>query len=85
MWVPSSRRTRMFQRRVVSNKIPNEADELSTVIELLEQILLKGTNENRRVCKYCKAKMMVPIELHKEDCLWRRAWKFVNDRKSKTA
>ena len=64
----------------MDNKIANEADALSTAVELLEQILLKGTNENRRYCRYCKAKMIVPIELHKEDCLWRRAWKLVNDR-----
>jgi len=59
-----------------------EAPQLSTVLELLHNILLNGTNENRRYCKYCKAKMIMPIELHKDDCVWRRAWKLVNDQKS---
>ena len=63
----------------------DEEWQLSAVVDLLEKILLNGTNENRRYCKYCNAKMIMPIELHKNDCLWRRAWKLVNDRKSKPA
>ena len=54
-----------------------------SIFELFEQILLNGTNENRRYCRYCKAKMILPIELHRDDCLWRRAWKLVNDHKGK--
>ena len=57
--------------------------QLSTVLELLHKILLNGTNENRRYCKYCKAKMIMPIELHRDDCVWRVGWKLVNDRKAK--
>ena len=59
----------------------NQAEE--SVVELFEQILLNGTNENRRYCRYCKAKMILPIELHRDDCLWRRAWKLVNDLKKR--
>jgi hypothetical protein len=73
-------------------KPPNESDprlpfpeepQLSTVLELLHKILLNGTNENRRYCKYCNAKMIMPIELHRNDCVWRLAWKLINENKSK--
>jgi hypothetical protein len=60
-----------------------EPPQLSTVLELLHKILLNGTNENRSYCKYCKAKMIMPIELHRDDCTWRLAWKLVNEHKSK--
>jgi len=60
-----------------------EESQLSTVLELLHKILLNGTNENRRYCKYCKAKMVMPIELHRDDCVWRLAWKLVNENKAK--
>ena len=52
-------------------------------MELIHKILLNGTNENRRYCKYCKAKMVMPIELHRDDCAWRLAWKLVNENKAK--
>ncbi len=73
-------------------KKPNESDprltfpdppQLSTVLDLLHKILLNGTNENRAYCKYCKAKMIMPIELHRDDCVWRLAWKLVNEDESK--
>jgi hypothetical protein len=48
-------------------------NDVRLLVELLEQILLNGTNENRAYCKYCKAKMIMPIELHRDDCLWRHA------------
>jgi hypothetical protein len=54
-------------------------DKLPAALELLEQLLRNGTSENRRYCKYCKAKMTIPIELHKKDCVLRQAWKLVND------
>jgi hypothetical protein len=56
-----------------------EEPQLSTVLGLLHKILLNGTNENRRYCKYCKAKMIMPVELHRDDCTWRLAWKLVNE------
>ena len=60
-----------------------EPPQLSAVLELLHKILLNGTNESRRYCKYCNAKMIMPIELHRDDCAWRLAWKLVNDQKGK--
>ncbi len=60
-------------------QLPFPASKVSTVLELLHKILLNGTNENRRCCKYCKVKMIMPVELPREDCVWRRAWKLVNE------
>jgi len=60
-----------------------EEPQLSTVLELLHKILLNGTNENRRYCNYCRANMIMPIELHRDDCVWRRAWKLVNEQEGK--
>ena len=73
--------------RAGNNEIARKKDQPSiaeqAIVELFEQILLNGTNENRRYCRYCKAKMILPIELHRDDCLWRRAWKLVNDLKKR--
>jgi len=67
-----------------NNELASQKSKLEeSIVELFEQILLNGTNENRRYCRYCKAKMILPIELHRDDCLWRRAWKLVNDHKGK--
>jgi hypothetical protein len=61
---------------------PDEPDKLSVALDLLKKILQDGTNHNRRYCIHCKVSMKAPIELHKEDCVWRRAWRLVNDRKA---
>ena len=66
-----------------NRKAGDHVAEEEALVELFEQILLNGTNENRRYCRYCKAKMILPIELHRDDCLWRRAWKLVNDLKKR--
>jgi hypothetical protein len=58
------------------------ADQLSTALDLLRELLKHDTNHNRRYCIYCKVSMRAPIELHKEDCVWRRAWQLVNDKKA---
>jgi hypothetical protein len=59
----------------------DDADKLSLALDLLKKILKHGTNQDRRYCLYCKVSMRAPIELHKEDCVWRQAWKLVNERK----
>jgi hypothetical protein len=61
-----------------SQERPSEPDQLSAALDLLREILKNGTNHNRRYCLYCTASMRVPIELHKEDCVWRRAWQLVS-------
>ena len=67
-----------------NNELASQKNKVEeSIFELFEQILLNGTNENHRYCRYCKAKMILPIELHRDDCLWRRAWKLVNDHKGK--
>lgn len=48
-------------------------DKLSTALDLLEKLLKNGIRENRKYCKYCNAKMIIPIELHRLDCVLRRA------------
>jgi hypothetical protein len=53
----------------------------STALELLRIILETGAiNQNRRYCVYCKAAMAVPLELHRKECVWRRAWELLNDK-----
>jgi hypothetical protein len=67
--------------RVKSSKeTPVESDQLSAPLDLLREILKNGTNHNRRYCLYCKVAMAVPVELHRKDCVWRRAWELVNDK-----
>jgi hypothetical protein len=58
------------------------SDQLSVVLDILREILKHDSNHSRRYCMYCKVSMRVPIELHKEDCVWRRAWQLVNERKA---
>jgi hypothetical protein len=60
---------------------PAEGDSgrLSTALELLRTILETGTtNQNRPLLRYCKAAMAMPLELHRKECVWRRAWELVN-------
>jgi hypothetical protein len=72
--------------RVKAASEPAETDsgsaQLSAALDLLREILKNGTNHNRRYCLYCKASMRVPIELHKEECVWRWASQLVNERKA---
>lgn len=56
----------------------SDSEKLSVALGLLREILKTGTNHNRRYCVYCKVTMSAPVELHKRECAWRRAWQLVN-------
>ncbi len=36
-------------------------DKLSEALELLDQLLRNGTSDKRKYCKYCSAKMIIPL------------------------
>jgi hypothetical protein len=55
-----------------------ESNQLSVALELLGAILENGANHNRRYCVYCKVSMAAPRELHRKNCVWRRALELVN-------
>ena len=63
------------------NQSSDKPDKLSVALELLDTIVKKGSNDNRRYCRYCNVKMDGPIELHKKDCTWRRALELLNEAK----
>jgi hypothetical protein len=58
-----------------------DSNRPTAALELLREILENGTNHHRRYCLYCKVAMAVPLELHRKDCTWRRAWQLVNEKK----
>ncbi len=59
----------------------SEPASLPLALDLLKKILKNGTNRNRRYCVYCKASMTAPVDSHKENCVWRRAWELVSEQK----
>jgi hypothetical protein len=61
------------------NQSSDKPDKLSIALELLDTIVKKGSNDNRRNCRYCDAKMSSPVELHNRDCTWRRALELLNE------
>jgi len=48
------------------NQSSDKPDKLSIALELLDTIIKKGSNDNRRYCWYCNVKMNSPIELYLE-------------------
>jgi hypothetical protein len=63
------------------NQSSDKPDRLSIALELLDTIVKKRSNDNRRYCRYCNVKMNGPIELHKKDCTWRRALELLTEGK----
>jgi hypothetical protein len=65
-----------------SREMPSEPDQFSVALNLLREILQNETIHNRKYCVYCSVAMAVPLELHRKECVWRRAWKLVNEKKA---
>jgi hypothetical protein len=61
-------------------RTPNQSsDRLSIALELLDTLIKKGSNDTRRHCRYCDAKMSSPVELHNRHCTWRRALELLSE------
>jgi len=70
--------SRSLQLSVRANS--SEPANLPLALDLLKKILKDGTDQNRRNCVYCKVLMATPIDLHKKNCVWRRAWQLVSEK-----
>jgi hypothetical protein len=75
----NKKKTDLEANKAAAELSDDDSARLSTALELLRTILeTAAINQNRRYCVYCKAAKAVPLELHRKDCVWRRAWELVN-------